>query len=373
MKNLAPYQLLFPVGIFCALLAVAIWFIQDLQLFMTPVMLVHGKLVVGGFLWSFILGFLMTALPKMSGTASANTFEKLLALGFVFLQVFNSWNIDGRYFYGTQIVIVLFLIIFAARRLIVAKKTVPVFFSHIGLALVLAIAGCAYYFSGRTLMGLHLFHVGTVLLLVLGIGTRFYSFLSGLPSTFETSSSPSRRMLFHLMGVSIAALLFLAGSGQHWAYLALTILLSYYLITVWQVNRPSDRPSALKFAVRIVAASIPTSFFLCWLYPMHVVTYLHVLFIGCFTLITLGVATRVTLAHGSYSTDRETTSRALWILLVCILLALISRALYGHTTGDLKRSFLHLGGAFWFIGLAAWCYSFFLKIFKAGELKKPTC
>src|SRR5690606_29979312 len=122
---------------------------------------------------------------------------------------------------------------------------------------------------------------------------------------------------------------------------------------------------ALKVAVRVVALSIPTSFFFCWLYPMHLVTYLHILFIGCFTLITLGVATRVTLAHGSYSTDRETTSKALWILVACIVLALISRAFYGHTTGNWKKSFLHLAGTFWFIGLSAWCYSFFLKIFKA--------
>ncbi len=373
MKNLAPYQILFPLGIFSALLAVAIWFIQDLHWFTTPVMLVHGKLVVGGFLWSFIMGFLMTAVPKMSGTASANTFEKLFALTLIILQIFNSWNIDGRFFYGTQIVLVLFLAVFALRRLIAAKKSVPVFFSHIGLALVLAIAGSAYYYTGRTLMGLHLFHVGTILMLVLGIGTRFFSFLSGLPSVFETSSTPATRTLFHVMALGIAGLLFMAGGGHYWAYLALTVLLSFYLTIIWKIHRKSDRPSALKFAVRIVAASIPASFFLCWLYPMHVVTYLHILFIGCFTLITLGVATRVTLAHGSYSTDREMSSKALWVLVICIVLAFLSRIFYGYTLGDWKKSFLHLAGTFWFIGLSAWCYAFFFKMFKPGELKKPSC
>lgn len=373
MKNLAPYQLFFPLGLLNALIAVGVWFVQNLGWFASPAILIHSKLIVGGFLWSFIVGFLMTAVPRMTGTPGANRFEYIFASALLIGQTVLAFQIDARYFYANQILLILFLIVYGGRRLLKMTKPIPVFFSHIGIAMVLALAGSGYHFVGNSIMGIHLYHVGTTLLLVLGIGTRFFSFLSGLPSAFENVTSFWPRFLFHGAGILTAACLFLAGQRVTAAYLGLTILSLVYLFKIWQIQRPSSRPSALKHGVRIVAAMIPLSFFLAWLQPLMFITWFHLLFIGCFGLITFAVATRVTLAHGSYPVDLEMQSTALWCLVSFIALGIIFRVLYGFTGGMWRISCLHLAATFWFLAVGSWAWTFLPKIFKAGPMAKPSC
>lgn len=373
MKNLAPYQLFFPLGILNAILAVGVWFIQNLGWFESPAMLIHSKLIVGGFLWSFIVGFLMTAVPRMTGAGSANRFEYFLASALLIGQTVFSWQLDARLFYANQMLLVLFLIFYGGRRVLKTTKPVPVFFSHVGIAMALALLGSYYHFVGNSLMGIHLYHVGTTLLLVLGIGTRFFSFLSGLPSAFENVTSWWPRLMFHSCGIFMGVLLFCAGRGVSGAYLGLTILSMIYLFTIWKIQRPSNRPSALKYGVRIVAAMIPTSFFLIWLQPLMFVTWFHLLFIGCFGMITFAVATRVTLAHGSYSIDLEMKSPALWCLVTFLTLGIVSRVLYGFSDGLWKTSYLHLAATFWILAVGSWCWTFLPRIFKPGPQAKPSC
>ena len=370
---MAPYQIFFPIGFFSALLAVGVWFTQNLGWFEAPAILIHSKLIMGGFLWSFIVGFLMTALPKMTGTKSANQFELSAALLLILSLIFFSWNVDPRYFFGTQMALVFFLLIYGGRRIVKMTKPIPIFISHVGIAMILALAGSWFHFNGNSIMGIHLYNVGTILLLVLGIGTRFFSFLSGLPSTFEEDKSGLRRLGFHGLAVLIALFLYCAGKGQTFAYFALTVTSLIYMFGVWKIQRRSSRPSALKFGVRIVAAMIPLSFFMIWLQPSMLITWLHLLFIGCFALITFSVATRVTLAHGSYSTDFEVKSKALWYFVSFLILGLCSRILYGFSEGLYKVSFLHLAATFWILAVASWGWSFLHKIFVAGNQPKPSC
>ncbi len=171
----------------------------------------------------------------------------------------------------------------------------------------------------------------------------------------------------------MAILLFCAGQGEKLSYLGLTLLSLVYLFFIWQIQRGSDRPSALKYGVRVVAAMIPLSFFMIWLQPMTYVTWLHLLFIGCFGLITFAVATRVTLAHGSYSLDLEMKSPALWCLVIFLVLGILSRIMYGYSTGLSRVSYLHLAATFWIFAIASWCWTFLPKIFTPGPQAKAAC
>ena len=373
MKKIAPYQLYFPLGLLNALLAVGVWLVQDLQWFDTPAILIHSKLIAGGFIWSFIVGFLMTAIPRMTGANSANVFEYLISSTLLVAQTCSAWISNSRIFYSVQMVLIVFLIIYGGRRILKMTKPLPVFFSHVGLAMILAFLGSYYYFNGNSFMGLHLYHLGAILLLVFGIGTRFFSFLSGLPSEFENAESNGARLLFHTCGISVGSLLFLAGQGYSVAYLGLVVVSIIYLLKIWKVQRPADRPSALKYAVRFVAAMIPLTFLMTWLRPTMFITWFHLLFIGCFGLITLSVATRVTLAHGSYPVDFEKQSRALWFMFIFLVLGMISRVLYGFSFDLWKKSYLHSAATFWILAVICWGWVFLPKIFKPGPMAKPSC
>lgn len=364
MKGLAPYQIFFPLGIFNAVLAVGVWFVMNLGWFNTPAILIHSRLIVGGFLWSFITGFLMTAIPRMTGTSAANKWEYLAASLLLIVQIPFSFLLDATYFYKNQIVLIAFLLLYGGRRILKSTKSVPVFFSHVGVAMALALTGAKFHLDGNTFMGIHLYHLGAILMLVLGVGTRL---------EFEALDSKGTRLLFHISGLSMGILLFFAGKGFSFSYLGLAMVSLIYLFMFWRVQRPSNRPSALKYGLRLSAAMIPTAFFLCWLWPLTYVTWLHFIFIGCFGLMTFAVATRVTLAHGSYSTDLEMKSAALWWLIACLALGIISRAAYGFSESHLKIGFLHLAATFWILAVISWCWAFFPKIFKAGPQAKPSC
>lgn len=372
MKSLAPYQILFPLGVLSSVLAIAVWFFQSAGWMTTPAVFVHSRLIVGGFLWSFIAGFLMTAVPRMTGTESASRFELSLAVSIVMAQMVLSWKLEPQWFYALSIALIVFIVIYAVRRILRARKAIPVFFSHVALAMLVGVGGAYAHLSGHAFLGNHLFHTGTVLLLVLGIGTRFFSFLSGLPSEFEQAPA-SWRYGFHFLGLAVAVLLYLAGVGWKEAYLALTVISLIYLLFVWKVFRSSTRPSPLKYAVRIVAFMIPFSFFMCWLQPGHYVTWLHLIFIGCFAMLTYAVATRVTLAHGSYSTDLEMTSPALTVFVAFLVLSIVFRLSYGFSFSSWKTGFLFLAAAFWILAVLFWCYSFARKIIVPGDQAKPSC
>jgi uncharacterized protein involved in response to NO len=368
MKYQAPYQIFFVLGILAAFLGVGVWFLQGLDV---PILWVHSRTMFGGFLWSFITGFLMTAVPRMSGTEAAGRTEIAAALALVGAMLAGAWAIEPIWFYGANALLVCFLILFGARRVLRSRKPIPVFFSHIGMAMALTLAGCYFQITGQSLMGLHIYHVGPILLLVLGIGTRFFSFLSGLESDFENAAKG--RLPFHLAAFALVIALLFAGAGFRHAYLALTLISLFYLVSVWSVFRRATRPSPLKTAVRLVSAMIPLSFLLCWIEPAYLVAWLHLLFIGTFGLITFSVATRVTLAHGSYSTDWEMKSPMLWVLVLCLAVSAAARIAYGTSSGTVRDISLHLAACAWIAGLAAWSYSFLIRILKPGELEKPTC
>lgn len=372
--NFAPYQLFFPLGVLNALLAVGVWFVADLNWLSTPAMLIHPRLIMGGFLFCFITGFLMTALPRMTGTRSATKLEYLVSLGLMMGLMSTSWIMNSRPFYLLHIFLISFLLIFALRRLPNLQKPVPVFFSHIALALITAIIGAAFYYRYNTMMGLHLFHVGPVLLLILGIGTRFFSFLSGLPSKFENDSSKVHRWIFHFCGLLTVIFLYLAGQGKTWAYLCLSILMLFYLVSIWSVFRPSTRPTPLKWSMRIVALSMPLSFLMCWFQPLMFVAWLHFLFIGCFGMITFSVATRVILAHGSYPLDLEMRSKSLGLTVLFLVMGIMTRISYSMVENLMfKKSLLHLAATFWVLAIIAWSTIYLFKVFKDGPQAKPSC
>lgn len=372
MKNLVPYQLFFPLGLLSGLLAVLVWLLQPLALLSSPALFIHSKLIAGGFLWSFIVGFLMTAVPRMTRGRHAAVAEKVVALLLVVSMIYQSFLLDGSWFYRTHILLILFLLLFVARRLFERTKPLPVFFSHVGLALLSCLLGCYYMIQGNSYMGIHLYHVGTVLLLVLGIGTRFFSFLSALPSSFETPHRGAH-FVFHLHGAAVLAMLFFAGLGQPLGYLGLGFLGLSYLVFVWKVQRPTRHPSPLKWAMRLVAATIPFTFFLSWMQPAQFVTWLHLLFVGGFAMITLSVATRVTLAHGAYPTSLEASLKSLRWSVGFMALSMMARVAYGLTFPPVKVHLLQLAACLWILALLVWCYGLFVKIFLPGPQSRPTC
>ena len=100
MRQLAPYQIFFPIGIFGAVVAVTAWLFRDAGWFAAPVLLIHSRLIFGGFLWSFITGFLLTSAPRITGREPASRGEVGIALALIATLFGGAWTNGDRAFYG---------------------------------------------------------------------------------------------------------------------------------------------------------------------------------------------------------------------------------------------------------------------------------
>ena len=135
---------LFPLGIVFAFAGAGVWILFALQLFSYPG-LEHARFMVGGFLLSFVCGFLMTAAPKFTASFPAEKWEIYLAFLLCAIPVYNST------------LPILFLIFFLVRRFRARKQNPPPFFVFVFLGIACGLIGSLlinfakdeYYIFGR--------------------------------------------------------------------------------------------------------------------------------------------------------------------------------------------------------------------------------
>jgi len=368
-----PYRVFFPLGILAGLCGVAVWPLYSFGVTATYSGRAHAMVQTYGFLYAFIAGFLLTAVPRFTGTEfpSRATQYSLAAilLGSVVASELRAFEA------GTALFVVahLTLLTLLARRFVQRKQNPPPTFVQIGFALVAGAAGAMLAAAvawelvppSWDLLGKRLLTEGMVMLLVLGIGgflgPRLLGFaplpqhdvplkierknLRVLPFSVVASSLVGLAVLVSLVaeyGFDVAWMAYLraaivstmvVGSLQLWRRPAVRTTLSW---TIWTANW------IIAAGVWIVAAA-----------PGYRADFLHLLFVGGFSLLILAVGTRVTLSHGGHDLKAEQRSWPLRIGLTLGLIATLARigAPFASAT-----YFNHLmwAGLLWMAGMICW-------------------
>src|SRR4051812_38435254 len=70
-----PFRLFFPLGILFGIIGVGHWVLWSVGWKIPEIALAHAALQTQGFLASFVIGFLMTAFPRFTGTWPATKAE----------------------------------------------------------------------------------------------------------------------------------------------------------------------------------------------------------------------------------------------------------------------------------------------------------
>jgi uncharacterized protein involved in response to NO len=100
------------------------------------------------------------------------------------------------------------------------------------------------------------------------------------------------------------------------------------------------------------------------LFPLYTVDFLHILFIGGFTLLILAVGMRVTLSHGGHGLASEKKNWPLRIGLICGSIAMIARAGAPFSPNTMNEH-LMMAGILWLLGLTVWGWRLVRLISKA--------
>ena len=361
-----PYRVFFPLGMLCGLAGVAIWPLYSFGLTATYSGRSHGLVQVFGFLYAFIAGFLLTAVPRFTGTEPPSLATQLSLAGMLLVAAVSS---ELRAFAAATVAFVAahaMLFTLVLRRFARRKQNPPPTFVYIGLGLVAGAAG-ALLMSGVTLelipaswdlLGKRLLTEGMVMLLVLGVGgflgPRLLGFAPPPSHELPLESSVSSVVASSIAGAVILIAL-IAGYGFDLSRMGYVraLVVSIVMFRSLQLRRRPVLRTTVSWAIWIAHWTIAIGVWVVAAAPRYRADFLHILFIGGFSLLILAIATRVTLSHGGHDLVQERRSWPLRIGITCMLVAMLAR-LGAPFTGTSYFSHLEWASLLWIAGILVW-------------------
>jgi uncharacterized protein involved in response to NO len=368
-KATDPYRLFFPLGIVLGAMGVAIWPFYYYGATATYSGRAHAFVQTDGFLYAFIVGFLLTAVPRFTGTdAPSSPVQYVLAAAIAFTAI----AFESQYFVAGQTAFLISHCVFLVliiRRFRRRKSDPPETFPLVGLGLFCGLlaalinAGIAWNLVGPSWdpLGKRLLTEGMVLLLVLGIGGFLGPRLLGfaqLPqfTNLEKRGNPTgkRVLLYKVAGLAILiSLVSEYGFGLSRMAFVRALAVTFVVLSTLQPWKLPAVRTTLAWSVWAAHWFVILAVWIVALVPRYRIDLLHVLFIGGFTLLILAVGTRVTLSHGGHPLAKEQRSWPLRIAVTAGLIALLAR-IGAPFSGFTYFAHLAWAGILWIGGVGLW-------------------
>jgi uncharacterized protein involved in response to NO len=186
------------------------------------------------------------------------------------------------------------------------------------------------------------------------LGPRLLGFAQMPLVQIGGKGAPRRTGLYLAAGAAVVLTLVVeyGGGVPLLAWLRAAIATAVLLSTLTPWRAPATR-TTLAWCVWTAVWLVIAGLWLAALAPAHRIDFLHVLFMGGFTLLILAVGTRVTLSHGGHGLEAERRSWPLRIGIATGVLALVARVGAGFAQ-DTFFEHLAWASAFWIAGVAFW-------------------
>ena len=368
-----PYRIFFPLGILLGFAGVAVWPLFYFGIITGYWGLSHAFIQSDGFLFCFIAGFLLTAIPKFTGTehpslAAQLVLALLIVVGAVSLDL-QAYAIGQTAFVGAYAMLVTLVV----RRYLQRHGALPETFSLVGIALLTGMLGTiinalstwGLIDSGWVLAGRRALTEGMTLMLVLGVGgflgPRLLGFdklpvvqVDGVAAQKDRILPLSPRYIYIIAGfVLLLSIVTEYGFNILWmsfvrAFVATLVI--FATVEPWRF--PAVR-TTLSWCVWTANILIVIGLWLSAFMPVYRVDMLHVMFIGGFTLLILAVGMRVTLSHGGHGLATEQKNWPLRLGLLFGTIAMLARAGAPFAPASYSEH-LALAALLWMLGLGFW-------------------
>jgi uncharacterized protein involved in response to NO len=372
-----PYRIFFPLGVLVGISGVSLWplFFAGIHKFYPGVM--HARLMIEGFLGAFIIGFLSTAGPRLTGTPHFSRGELWTLLG-LFAGVV-AMHIALQPFAGDALFLALLLTFAVRMRVRFARRETlpPPTFVLVALGFLNAIVGTTLLLAGAigggsprcAYLGAMLINQGFVLSLVLGIGGFLFPRILEMPRPELPDSRtpppgwwPTALLAAGAGLVIVASFVAEVFSGTpRAAGIVRFVVAAAFLIS--QLGRDTFAPprQTIPFCLRAALAFIVLGLLFPAFWPAQRVAGLHVIFIGGFSLVTFTVATRVVLGHSGFSHLFLTRLPFLIISTVLLVSAMVLR-IAGDFVLPEHNTLLSWASHLWMIAVAVWSWSVLPKV-----------
>jgi uncharacterized protein involved in response to NO len=367
-----PFRLLFPLGTAIGVLGVLLWPAHAWGLLPAYPGPWHARIMIEGFLTSFVLGFLGTSLPRLLGAPPVQWGETLGFAGAVV--VLTALHACGETFSGDQIFLLTLLMftgLLGIRLLLFRRDVPPPSFVLVALGLLCALAGVSLQLAAHVMassfppalhtLGRLLLHQGYLLFPVMGVGAFLLPRFFGLPGKQDFPESATlppgwrRRAAFAFFcgAVVLSGFVLESLGSPRWGNILRAAGVLLFVLREIPFHRAAADGGSLVLALRVALCCVPLSFALMAAWPLRASPLLHVLFITGFSLLTFTVATRVILGHSGQS--HRFRARLVPVL---VLLALVSLAMLTRVSADWMPDtrILHYAyaGLSWTAGVLVW-------------------
>ena len=382
-----PYRYLFAIGAVNAVCGAVVWLVYAAGLMPYPAVM-HPILMSGGFLTSFGLGFLWTALPRFTHSDTTR-FRDILPLLVTSLAAMAStlvgWISIAMIFH---LLTVIQSLVFAERCFRRGQQTAPDSFVFIRVGLVinatcigiLVLQSFLQTSADASMMPFALSHFarsfflkGFMLFLLIGVGHRLVPAIIGMPSPQKIDLHPRSSTILHSMLHGVMK------SKEHW--LLMTAFLGAFLIEALGEVRISASVFAVTFvwtALRVFRVthrpdvSHPVALFVwcsVWsmtiaplciaVWPQAAIHLWHIMFIAALALVTIMVSLRVSISHSGFGVihSEERKRYITWIGGLLLLTAAV-RATIALTPAQAVSHYAY-ASLLWIIVIATWVKAFF--------------
>ena len=384
-----PFRVFFPLATLLGISGVSLWplFFTGMHKFYPGIM--HGRLMIHGFLTGFVIGFLGTAMPRLLSAPALRARE---VWGLVVLHMtVAGLHIAHKDFAGDALFIVE-LVIFAALLISRVRRRAelpPPGFVFVGLGYLSGLVGTSLWLAGTQgwasgsamLLGGLWLNQAFSLLLILGVGSflipRFLGLPDLVPMAEERIASPAwrKRATFSL----VLGVVFL---GSYWleaayaeirsaAILRGCVALAYVLVMV-PIHRTPQPGRTVPLAVNLAMLALLVGLIFPLFWPGQRVAGLHVIFIGGFSLVTFTVATRVVLGHSGNEAMFDTRLPPLRIVAFLIIASTVMRA-GADFLAETRPTAMNWAAYVWMIAATIWAVVILPKVRIADEGGDTAC
>ncbi|MCB0420483.1 MAG: NnrS family protein [Bdellovibrionales bacterium] len=329
-----PYKLLFSLGVLFGTLGVLIWWFFNQGWISFYPRQAHFQIMFFAFFWCFVAGFLMTAIPRMTSTHLSNPIEvSLVALLTTSQVILNFFNLT-RFSTILYIFQMGLLIVFILKRFLKFRKLPFDGFLFMPAAFLSAFVGLFLFLKLGDEKSLILFSgEGFLLNLIIGLGSKLVPAISRLPNAVMgpgVSFHPNyRRVVIKVLLLNSSFFLEYFGSIFS-GNLLRTVVILYIAIVDFGLFKKGTVFSFVGAGLKSAAVFLVFGH-LMRTFGLEVVPSSHLIYIGGFSLLTLMIATRVTLAHSEFSLDYELSSKRVVIITVLLCMASVFRWVSGYT------------------------------------------
>ena len=311
-----PYRIFFPLGILWVLIGVLYWVPVAFGTALEGVpSMVHVYVQVYGFLWSFVVGFLGTAVPRFSGTRWMTRMEtlSLLSLSVICMGLL----LTQRFAYAHLVFLVSSLVLAGGMgyRVFTRKKEIPATLACIPFALLAAVLGgislCVTFYGLSVngawyVMGKGLLMQGMMLLFLMGVGGFLIKSILHVnvaqgPGVAVQSTQSLRGQWILFSCVSIVVLLsygiesFLAARTGAVLRAAVVTWVCVWQIGIWRWPRSGKLTAVtLWFGLWLMVVGLWGEAVFSETYRL---AFRHLTLMGGFAYSIFAVATRVILSH----------------------------------------------------------------------------